>query len=197
MTEPLATGEAGTATEDESEFRYACPECGKPFKTTATLGGHRWREHDVAGTSTKKKPKRTSSGGTARPRSNAARLQRDLASGFKAVAMIPLMRNPGVLGDERVRDVIDKEAIEAADAWVAVAEKDARVAKWLNSMLTGSVWINASLASLTFTYSIAVFSGLMPLHPAVTMVVTDLAPWVQPAQAAPTPRENGNGSVEP
>ena len=111
--------------------------------------------------------------------------------------MIPLMRNPGVLGDERVRDVIDKEANEAADAWVAVAEKDARVAKWLNSMLTGSVWINASLASLTFTYSIAVFSGLMPLHPAVTMVVTDLAPWVQPAQAAPTPRENGNGSVEP
>ena len=196
MTEPLATGEAGTATENP-KARYACPECGLPFEYAMHMGSHRKREHGVETQGrTQTKRKRTGGGG-GRP-SKATSLKRDLASGAKALAMLPLLRNPQVLADPRVVDVIDSEANAFADAWVAVAEKDARVAKWLNTLLTGSVWINASVASLTFPYSVAVFSGLAPLHPALTMVMPDLAQFIPPpAQAAPVSTSNGDGSVEP
>lgn len=130
---------------------------------------------------------------TPRPRSNAARLHEDLAKGAKALAMLPLLRNPQVLTDERIVSIIETRADEFAASWVAVAEKDERVAQWLTTLLTGGVWINAGVATLTFTYSIAVFSGLAPLHPAITMVMPEMGQFIVAQPAPPPANTNGDG----
>lgn len=131
---------------------------------------------------------------TPRPRSNAARLHEDLAKGAKALAMLPLLRNPQVLTNETVVGIIETRADEFAASWVAVAEKDERVAQWLTTLLTGGVWINAGVATLTFTYSIAVFSGLVPLHPAITMVMPEMGQFIVAQPAPPPANTNGDGA---
>lgn len=177
---------------EQPQPKYVCKWEGCEKEATAGRFGHTYcAEHnEQAKSATRSKPK------TSRPRSSAGRLHEDLAKGAKAIAMLPLLRNPQVLTNEAVVDIIETRADEFASSWVAVAEKDERVAQWLTTVLTGGVWINAGVATLTFTYSVAVFSGLVPLHPAITMVMPEMGQFIVQPQAPPQarPAQNGDGA---
>lgn len=198
MSEPLLEGSQGVTGDPEPnpERPLVCEICAAEgvhadFKLAANLAQHMKMKHGAA----YEPPRPNAPRKRNRPRAKSVALHEDLAKGVKALAMLPLLRNPAALGRPEVVDIIESRADDFASAWVAVAEKDERVAAWLNSLLTGGVWVNAGMATLTFTYAVAVFSGFAPLHPAVTMVMPELAQFiVTETPAAPARPAGSNGA---
>lgn len=173
---------------------HVCPECGETFKFAMHLGGHRKREHGVEG----KTPKRERRGRTPRatapgPRGEINRLRRDLKKAVLALSLFPFMAKGTAdrLTSQEITQVLDDRAQEFADAWVAVAEQNPMVRQWLTVLLQGGVWINAGVQTAAFGYTLAVFAGYTPLHPASLMVLPDMRQFV----VAPVVPAGSNGGA--
>lgn len=202
--ETLVDTSADVAAADAppAEGKYPCPEpgCGHSFETKHARTLHRKNDHDYvpyvkpsAGTRT-----------TGRAGSKGAeinRLRRELKTAVGALCLLPFMAKGTAnnLMDPRVLPILSEKQEAFADAWVAVAEQNEQVRRWLLTLLSGGVWINAAAQTAALGYCVAVFANVTPLHPGAAQLIPELIQFM-PAQTMeqPSPGETtaSNGGVK-
>ncbi len=68
-------------------------------------------------------------------------------------------------GDPTIAVIITEHAERAAEAWVKLARKDARVKSWLNKLTTGSAYGDVILVHVMMVMGILAAKGLVPGMP--------------------------------
>lgn len=131
----------------EATTAHVCPECGEEFKLAMHLGGHRKREHGVAGTAPKKK-RRT----TERESSPKARRKQAIASTLRELAELSddaRGRTTHTL-PEHLSDVIRRDADKIATTIATVAEKVNPVAWFVDTTMgpTGLLTLAVGLSGV-------------------------------------------------
>lgn len=198
MSESILEGEAGVGEEIPLGEGLACPECGKRFKNATGLGVHRAKEHGVAGARAgRERAPRPSPQARGKRAADIERLRRELKKDVNAICLLPFMAKGTAtnLTNPAVTNIIDEKAEGFADAWVAVAEQNDFVRKNLATLLSGGVWLHAAAQTAALGYVVAVFSGVVPLHPGALMLIPEMGQFTyqQPSPSAPPPAGNGDG----
>jgi hypothetical protein len=111
-------------------------------------------------------------------------MRRDLKKSVSALLLIPFMAKgtAGNLTDPRVTLLLDEKAEAFADAWVAVAEQNDIVRQNLSRLLQSGVWLNAAAQTAAFSYVVAVFSGVTPMHPGAMMLMPEMKQFFPPPE---------------
>ena len=195
MSEGILEGEAGVADDTPLGEGLICPECGRRFKNSVSLGLHRRATHDVAGRDTTRraesKQKRAASGRSSGAEIN--RLRRELKKGVSAMLLLPFMAKGTAenLTNPAVTTLLDEKAEGFADAWVAVAEQNEYVRVNLTRLMTGGVWLNAGAQTAALGYVVAVFAGFTPLHPGALMLLPEMGQFVYQQEPPASADTNG------
>jgi hypothetical protein len=91
-----------------------------------------------------------------------------------------LLNNPEIVG------IVEDRCDKFGSAWAAVAEQDPRVAKWLETLMTGGVWIAAATQTASLAATLGVMSGRIRVPLAA---VSFLVPELRPHLIVPPPPE--------
>ncbi len=191
----LAAAEGG-----EAEGQYPCPDCGHRFETKHARTLHRKNDHGYVPYVKPSAATRSSRAGSKGAEIN--RLRRELKTAIGALSLLPFMAKGTAnnLMDPRVVPILNEKQEAFADAWVAVAEQNEQVRRWLATLLTGGVWINAAAQTAALGYCVAVFANVTPLHPGAAQLIPELIQFmpttspVQPHTAATNGGEPAGGA---
>lgn len=187
------------AESGEPEGKYPCPEPGCPFsfetKHARTL--HRKNDHGYV-PYVKPSARTSSTAGRGAKGAEINRLRRELKTAVGALCLLPFMAKGTSqnLMDPRVLPILSEKQDAFADAWVAVAEQNEQVRRWLLTLLQGGVWINAAAQTAALGYCVAVFANVTPLHPGAVQLIPEMAQFMPVAPVAPhTAATNGGESA--
>lgn len=127
-TAATTDAQSESATESSQSDEFACPECGKTFKSPAGLGAHRSRVHGVAGSSKSRRSKsvrataaaRSENGSSRRraPRTQTAATNRSGAGNGGGIDHDALLRALFPKGVPPKREILD-----ALTPWLAEADR--------------------------------------------------------------------------
>jgi hypothetical protein len=134
-------------------------------------------------------PKRTRRTRTRPTKAATTAAVRDqLANGAKAISLGVLMTSgqSELLNNPEIVGIVEDRCDKFGAAWAAVAEQDPRVAKWLETLMTGGVWIAAATQTASLAATLGVMSGRIRVPLAA---VSFLVPELRPHLIVPPPPE--------